>query len=65
MLPCSRYSGTDLTEKVPGSSICPRVLPGGTGNENNEEMKRVDACLQKSHVQLYKKSIQTFVKVKL
>jgi hypothetical protein len=47
ILPCSKYSGTDLPEKVVGSSFGPLGFPGGTGNENNEQMKRVDACLPK------------------
>lgn len=54
---CSKYSGTDLLEKVVASSFDPGGLTGGMGNDNIEDMKRVDACLAKSTLQLFKKSI--------
>lgn len=44
-LPCSKYSGTDLVEWLVELSLTPGGLVGGTGNENNEQMKRVDVCL--------------------
>lgn len=52
-LPCSKYSGTDLLENAVGSSFGPWKIPGGTGNENNEQMKRVDACLAKITLKLF------------
>lgn len=58
ILPCSKYSGTDLPEITAGSSFASWGLPGGTGNESNEQMKRVDACLPKTKLQLYKKPTQ-------
>jgi hypothetical protein len=47
ILPCSKYSGIDLPENVVGSSFGLLGFPGGTGNENIEQMNRVDACLPK------------------
>lgn len=56
---CSKYSGTDRSEKVVGSSFGPSGFPGGTGNENNEQMKRVDACLPKIKCELYRIQFKT------
>lgn len=54
---CSKYSGTDLLEKVVASSFDPGGFKGGTGNDNNEDIRRVDACLAKCTLQLFNKSI--------
>lgn len=57
--PCSQYLGTDLPEKVVGSSFGTKGFPCSTGSENNEQMKRVDACLPKVKCQQYKIQFHT------
>lgn len=48
---CSKYSGTDLFEKEIVSKFDPSWLPlrpkRGEGNDNKEQSRRVDACLEK------------------
>lgn len=47
---CSRYSGINLLEGAEASSLNPGVFSGGVGNENSEQIRRVDAYLAKQNV---------------